>query len=47
MFKVTEIDQNIVESTILENQYFTDSIYECEFVVIILDEPLKDDTDEH
>ena len=40
VFEVTEIDQDIVESTMLDNQKFIDSIDECKVVVIILNEPL-------
>ena len=47
MFEVTDIYQDIVESTMLDNQNFIDSIYECKVVVIILNEQLEDDTDEH
>ena len=36
MFEVAEIYQNIVETTMLDNQNFIDSIYGCEVVVIIL-----------
>ena len=31
----------------LDNQKFIDSIYEYEFVVIILNETFEDNTDEH
>ena len=44
MFKVTEIDQDIVEINMLYNQKFIDSVDECEVVVIILNGPLEDDT---
>ena len=47
VFKVTEIDQDIVESAMLDNKFFIDSIYEYEVVVIILIEPLEQDTYEH
>ena len=40
VFEVTQIDKGILESTMLYNQYFIDSIYQCEVVVIILNEPL-------
>ena len=47
VFEVIEIDKDIVESTILDNQNFIDSIDEYKVLVIILNEPLEDDTDEH
>ena len=47
MFEVTEIDQDIVEITILYNENNIDSIYKCEVVVIILNGPLEDDKYEH
>ena len=47
VFEVTEIDQDVVESARLDNKSFIDSIDECKVVVIILNEPLEDDTDEH
>ena len=36
VFEVTDIDQDIVEITMLDNQNFIDSINECKVVVIIL-----------
>ena len=42
VFEVTEIYQDIVESTMLDNKHFIESIDECKVVVII---PLEDDTD--
>ena len=45
VFEVKEINEHIVESTMLDNQKFINSIYECEVVVIILNEPLEEDID--
>ena len=42
VFEVTEIYQDIVESTMLDNKHFIESIDECKVVVIIT---LEDDTD--
>ena len=47
VFEVTDIDQDIFESAMLDNQNVIDSIYECEVVVIILNESLQYDTYEH
>ena len=47
MSEVTGIDQGIAESNMSDNQKFIDSIDEWRVVVIILNEPLEDDTDEH
>ena len=40
VFKVTEIDQYIFESTLLYNQKIIDSIDECKVAITILNEPL-------
>ena len=47
VFKIIEIYQDIFESTMLDNKILIYSIDECKVVVIILNEPLEDDTDEH
>ena len=43
VFKITEIYQDIFESTMLDNQSFIDSIDEFKVVVILLNYPLEDD----
>ena len=45
--EVTQIDQYIVESTMLDNKLFIYSIDEFKVVVVILNEPLEDDTVKH
>ena len=47
VFDVTEIYQNIVESTMLDNKKIIVSIDECKVVVVLLNEPLEDDSDEN
>ena len=47
VFNVTEIYQDIFESTVLDSQNFIYLIDDCKVVVIILNVPLKYYTDEH
>ena len=47
VFEVTWIDQDVVESTMLDNQNCIYYIYECKVVVVILKETLEYDTCEN
>ena len=47
VFEVTWNDQDVVESTMLDNQNCIYYIYECKVVVVILKETLEYDTCEN